>query len=520
MGDRKQRLGQWLQGRCSLVLGAAVLLGLLVIATIRSASERWVWDRADHRGRVAEETEGTAPLQTVSGHAGTGNGETGNSTAEVLAVHSERDLPRELTDYVAQADEHFHWSVQSREERWLLGRPWGTIHTLHVRSQRWQGVVWHHEVLIYVPPGISPSRSWLLWVDGDLPPRSKVDTLGMLVASQIQAPFAMVFGVPNQPLLGDYREDALIAETLARYLQTQNSNWPLLFPMVKSVIRCMDALQSYAQQQWGCPLERFVLAGASKRGWTVWLTAATGDPRVQAIVPLVFDTLNLPVQMAQQVRVFGRFSEMIQDYQQRGLLPIPNTSAARRLWAMIDPWTYCPRLRMPKLIINGTNDPYWPLEALNLYWDDLPGEKWVLYVPNAGHYVCERREDGVEESLPRRAVATLTSFAYAQIHGRPLPRLHWQWKPLERGQWSVQLQCDQTPCKVRLFTTGSDSRDFRQAWWQEQECPWERQSGPIVVPLQSKPYSAAFVEAEFTSDGRSYTLSSPVRVWEFPVRQP
>jgi len=41
-----------------------------------------------------------------------------------------------------------------------------------------------------------------------------------------------------------------------------------------------------------------------------------------------------------------------------------------------------------------------------------------------------------------------------------------------------------------------------------------------VVPLQSKPYSAAFVEAEFTSDGRSYTLSSPVRVWEFPVRQP
>jgi PhoPQ-activated pathogenicity-related protein len=448
------------------------------------------------------------------------DGESGGGKAAAPAIPSERDLPRELTDYVAQSDEHFHWSVQNREERWLLGRPWGTIHTLQVRSQRWQGVVWQHEVIVYVPPGISPGQTWLLWIDGDMPPRSKVDTLGMLVASQIRAPFVMVFGVPNQPLLGDYREDALIAETLARYLQTQNGNWPLLFPMVKSVVRSMDALQLYAREQWGCRLERFVLAGASKRGWTVWLTAATGDSRVQAIVPLVFDTLNMPVQMTYQVRVFGRFSEMIHDYQQRGLLPIPNTSVARRLWAMIDPWTYCPRLRMPKLIINGTNDPYWPVDALNLYWDDLPGDKWVLYVPNAGHYICERRADGAEESLPRRAVATLTSFAYAQIHGRPLPRLQWHWQPLEQGQWSVQVHCDQVPHKVRLFTTASASRDFRQAWWQEQEWKWDKVPIQVVVSPQTKPYSAAFVEAEFTSDGRQYTLSSPIRVWESSVRSP
>lgn len=432
-----------------------------------------------------------------------------------------QSLPHELTDYVFQADDAFAWQIQSREERTLLGRPWGIIHTLQVHSQRWQGGVWEHEVLVYVPPHLRPGSTWLLWIDGDMPPRSKVDTLGMLVASQIQAPFVMLFGVPNQPLLGSCREDALIAETLARYLQTENSSWPLLFPMVKSVVRCMDALQAYARQEWGRPVERFVLAGASKRGWTAWLTAATGDPRVQAIAPLVFDTLNLPVQMERQVRVFGTFSDMINDYRQRGLLPIPNTAAARRLWRMIDPWTYCPRLHIPKLIINGTNDPYWPVDALNVYWEGLPGAKWVLYVPNAGHYMCERRPDGGEESLPRRAVATLTSFAYAQIYQRPLPQLQWRWENVNPDTPCIVGQSDIAPCTVRLYTASSDSRDFRRAWWQEH--PVSTPPAPswrVSVPLSPKPYTAAFVEVEFACEGRLYTLSSPVRVWESSVRNP
>jgi PhoPQ-activated pathogenicity-related protein len=396
----------------------------------------------------------------------------------------------------------------------VLGRSLGTVHTLQIRSQNWQGTVWQHQLLIYVPANIPPGQTWLLWIDGDPPPRSKTDTLGLLIASQIQAPFAMLFAVPNQPLLEGYREDALIAETLARYLKTQNYTWPLLFPMVKSVVRSMDAMQAYARQQLHCRLERFVLAGASKRGWTAWLTAATGDPRIQAIAPLVFDTLNLPAQMEQQVRTFGAFSEMIRDYQIRGLLPIPNTAAARRLWAMIDPWTYTPRLHLPKLIINATNDPYWPVDALNLYWDDLPGAKWVLYVPNAGHYICERRPDGGEESLPHRAINTLTSFAFAQIHQRPLPQLNWQRHYDPDGSYCLTCQAHPTPRAIRLFTATSSSRDFRQAWWQEQ--PLNIPDGPIFirVPSQSKDYSAAFVEMEFETDGRCYTFSSPIQVWK------
>ena len=42
---------------------------------------------------------------------------------------------------------------------------------------------------------------------------------------------------------------------------------------------------------------------------------------------------------------------------------------------IVDPWEYRDRLTQPKLVILGTNDRYWPLDACNLYWNDLQGRK-------------------------------------------------------------------------------------------------------------------------------------------------
>ena len=100
---------------------------------------------------------------------------------------------------------------------------------------------------------------------------------------------------------------------------------------------------------------------------------------------MVYDNLNLGQQMPHQLEAWGQYSSQIGDYTRLGLQEQLQTPAGQKLSAMVDPWTYRQRITMPKLIVNGTNDPYWPLDAINFYREDLVGPVNYLYAPNAGH---------------------------------------------------------------------------------------------------------------------------------------
>ena len=79
---------------------------------------------------------------------------------------------------------------------------------------------------------------------------------------------------------------------------------------------------------------------------------------------------------------------------------------------MVDPFSYRERLTQPKLILLSTNDRYWPLDALKLYWSELPDPKHVLYVPNQGHGLRDiERVIGSVSAVHRYAAA-----------GKPMPR--------------------------------------------------------------------------------------------------
>ena len=251
-----------------------------------------------------------------------------------------------LDEYVKKPDSSFAWSQTSS-----VNTPGGTITTLALTSQVWQGITWKHELTVYDPRELTHADAMMLFITGGDHNSKQNDNdhkQGFMLAQLCGARVAVLRQVPNQPLLGDKKEDELIAETFVRYLQTKDENWPLLFPMTKSAVRAMDALQAFTKEK-GRPVERFVVTGGSKRGWTTWLTGAVDD-RVVAIAPMVIVMLNSAKQGPNQLKVWGKYSEQIGDYVERGLTEKTDTPEGTKLWQMVDPFTYRDRLTKPKLL--------------------------------------------------------------------------------------------------------------------------------------------------------------------------
>jgi PhoPQ-activated pathogenicity-related protein len=416
-----------------------------------------------------------------------------------LACSSSDGSP--LRDYVADSDGAFVWDEVFRNE--LAGG--ATLRRLDLVSQVWQGAEWRHRVDIVVPRRIeSIPTQVLLVVAGDAGDDGVLAYAG-LIASRNGAPAAVLYDVPNQPLLGGLREDAPIAETFERYLDGGDDTLPLLLPMVKSAVRAMDAIEELVEVDLNTPVAGFVVTGGSKRGWTTWLTAAV-DRRVSAIAPLAYDNLDMSVQMQHQLDTWGAFSNQVSDYTRRDIPQrlLVGDEPARRLEAMVDPFAYRDDIVVPKLIVTGTNDAYWPLDAADLYNDDLGGETYRLYVPNAGH--------GMESGFSRVVGGILAFFLYADGQIK-LPNLGWDASE-EDGDVLVSLTSDIEPVAVRAWTATSSTEDFREATWEASEMALDDAVFRRTITMPTARRLAVFGEAEYALDGgSSFFLSTRISIY-------
>lgn len=410
----------------------------------------------------------------------------------------------DLPGYVARPDPSFKW-----EQTGKTASPLGTVYDLHLVSQTWHDITWEHGLQVFVPAGVKPTATVFLWNQGGKPSAGSA-AFGLALAAKVKAPVVFLFGIPNQPLFGDKKEDALIAETFVRYLESQDDTWPLLFPMVKSLVRAMDVVQAFGEKEWNLKPTGFVVSGASKRGWTTWLTGAI-DPRVKVIAPLVIDNLNAAAQLPNQVKSFGNYSEMIVDYTRRGLVPMPDTPAARALLKMTDPYFYRDKLTMPKYLIVGGNDPYWAVDAMNFYWNDLAGPKWICRVPNAGHNLEQKLADGkIDRS---RAVDSLAAFGYAQIHGKQMASATWVDAEVG-GKPGLTVGATAPPVAARIWVVDAPTRDFRKATWVEQPAVVNGSTVTVAVEQPATGFRAFYAELDYELDGLTYRACTTVRVVE------
>lgn len=363
-------------------------------------------------------------------------------TALLIGWVLAQSAPTELGDYLRQAGKPTFTMAKAAN---------GDIE-IHLTSQTWQGAPWQHTVLFR--PAKDPAKKGLgvLFITGNGPRPGDRGILDAM-AARTGLPVAVLFNVPNQPLYGGLSEDDLIAYTFDKYIKTGDTKWPLLFPMVKSAVSAMDAVQEVSKAT-GNPVKEFVVSGASKRGWTTWLTGASGDKRVKAIAPMVIDTLNMPKQMAHQLEMFGgAYSEQIEAYTKLGIQAQMKDGPGSRLARMVDPYSYRSLVTVPTLLVHGANDPYWTTDATSLYYNDLKQPKWLVTVPNAGHDLGDKTE----------ALETFGAFCKSVAGTLSFPHEVWSQEKLPNGKARVSVQAANPWLeKLTVWMAVSDGLDFRK----------------------------------------------------------
>jgi PhoPQ-activated pathogenicity-related protein len=359
-----------------------------------------------------------------------------------------------LDRYVAKPDATYSWKVV----RTTVGGG-ATQFVVDLKSQTWRNAkevnrpVWQHWLTV-VTPAKPASKIAFLFItggsNGDGPPKKA--ELG-LIATLTNSVVAELKMVPNEPLVFDHdgverKEDDLIAYTWDKFLKGGDDFWPARLPMVKSAVRAMDCVQELLKSEQGGKIEvdKFVVAGGSKRGWTTWCTAAV-DKRVAAIMPLSIDCLNSAASMQHHVAVYGFYTEAVGDYYRHKITARGRDPRMKLLNDIEDPYSYRERFTMPKFIIGGSGDQYFCPDSSQFYYADLPEEKLIRYIPNADH--------SLKGSDARDSVV---AYYWTVVTGTPRPKYSWTFE----HDGSIDVRTSDRPRAVTLWqATNPKARDFR-----------------------------------------------------------
>ncbi len=403
--------------------------------------------------------------------------------------------PTALDTFLQRPEPAFKWSDVSAQ---FAGDGFANLRLV---SQTWQGHDWSHRLQIFKPQHVDFPDAAVINISygsGSFPE----SILGQGLADISGAYTVNAFNVPNQPLY-DREEDALVAYSFQKFLETGDASWPLLLPMTKSVVKAMDAVQQWSKKTTGREIKRFIVAGASKRGWTAYLAAA-GDKRVVGAVPIVYDNLNIPAQIKHQHEVWGQTSQLAVAFSNLGLMDEGATGSTRgkELLEAVDPYAYLSRLTMPIFSINATNDGYWPHDAQTVYRDEL-GKQTSLstyYAPNSTHFL------GHEIIALAQSSAVWSRLV---LGGAKIPTVG-----LKRERNTFRAPTSDGAAGVTLWLARNGAKDFRHAHWvsmpmKKTQNGWEA----AVADAKLQPFGAAFAQAQWRETGTDSPLVLASPLW-------
>jgi PhoPQ-activated pathogenicity-related protein len=417
-----------------------------------------------------------------------------------------------LDRYVAAPDSSYSYSLSR-----TIALPGLTAYQLDMVSQTWRTAaevdrpVWHHWVTIFKPDQVTTATA-MLYIDGgsnqSSPPNAPDATMTMLSA-QSGAVVVELDQVPNEPLqfsdeTQPRTEDAIIAYTWNKFLIGGDEQWPARLPMTKAAVRAMDTAIAFLA---GLPggavqVKNFAVAGGSKRGWTTWTTAAV-DPRVIAIAPIVIDTLNVEDVFMHQWECYGYWAPAVQDYVDAGIMNWLGTPRMDALMAIEDPYQYRERLTLPKYLVSSTGDQFFPPDDSQFYFSDLPGEKYLRYVPNTDHSMTSPD-----------AYANLLEWFRSVTQNYPRPRFYWD---TDRSQGTITVRVIDAPTRVLLWQAANpNARDFRLQTigpaWTSTTVSGQNGIYTVSVPQPAAGWTAFFVELDYPGPAAPLVFTTEVVV--------
>ena len=425
-----------------------------------------------------------------------------------------------MSDYIESTKNEFSYDIQEviYEENWT-GYHIKMISGEWLDSKKVDQVKWWHYVDIIIPKQTTSSTG-IMFIDGGEKSDDyfRLDGQSVWNAIKTESVIVNVSNIPFQPLnflsseQDSFEEDDLIAFAWNKFLKQgakqEDIEWLPRFPMTRAIVRAMDLAQEIVLQN-DIIVKDFVVSGASKRGWTAWTTAAV-DSRVKAVVPMVIDMLNLVPSFENHYRSYGEFSPAIQEYVNYNIQDWLGTEEFKVLMSYIEPFSFVDKFTMPKYIINAGSDEFFSTDSWRFYYDKLPGEKIIRYVPNKNHSL-----DG------RYLTEDLVSYFYRIINNIKIPSLSWN---LLDNKLIAELDYDGN-YDVSVWTAKNDNgRDFRL--WEEGEL-WEETSidklannkYELNVSSNLKGYKAIMIE--FTIDPESeFPLIISTGPFVFPEKYP
>lgn len=412
-----------------------------------------------------------------------------------------------LDQYVYKPDTNFRYEIayQGKREGY-------TFYVLKMISQHWltdaevDKPEWWHWVSVVIPDSVKYSTG-MMWIGGgakdDELPENPGDII-MQSAMLTNTITAEIHNIPNQAITfindpyGPRFEDELIAFGWRKFLEggakDEDAIWLARLPMTKAVVRAMDAVSELVSREENISLDKYLVSGASKRGWTTWTTAAVDD-RVIAIVPIVIDLLNVVPSFDHHWRNYGFWAPAVGNYVEEGIMEWLHTPEFKRLLEITEPYSYKDRYEIPKLLINATGDQFFQPDSWKFYWYDLTGEKHVRYVPNTGHSLED--SDGLE---------TLISYYQYILSKSERPGFSWKVDPS-----TIHISTDphDPPTEIKLWQARSDEtpRDFRidvigKAWTDSTLIIQPDGKYEVDLDVPAEGWKAYFVELIYHQQGK------------------